>query len=55
MNIKIHVKLNLPDKEIAEKILEEVITYIICERIDSISIEDRIIVYDRTLEEMSNL
>lgn len=53
MNNKIHVKLNLPDKEIAEKILENAITDIICERIDSIPIEDRIKVYDRILDEIN--
>lgn len=52
MNSKIHVKLNLPDKEIVEEILEDAITYIIHERIDSVPKEWRTKVYDRILEEM---
>jgi len=54
MNCKIRVELNLPNKEIAEKILEDAITEIICERMSSIYIDDRIKVYYRILDEIND-
>lgn len=54
MEKNIHVKLNLPEKEIAQKVMENAITDIISERIDSIPIEDRIKVYDRILDEVNS-